>query len=218
MQAEQAIFTSIERRGKAGYHLVSRSSGVSEGEATALAKWSPSHDGLILDQANPVSVNFHPLPGGRFALSRTCRGRPEYSGRGGWQIYTHAIIFGIEVLRRSHYRPFHLYRDALALGLPHYRREPPTSLPQARLLSYFAPRKRETRLASARALGLPFFDSVVHQLTAGQSVVVPFQGDRIALAESLLEQVEPETIADLSFSTGLNPSSVRPYMLQLVGE
>jgi len=41
---------------------------VSEAEAQAISTWSPSHDSLLLDEHNRVSVNFHPLPGGRFAL------------------------------------------------------------------------------------------------------------------------------------------------------
>ena len=82
--AEQAIFTSLPRRGKAGYHLVARSPGVSDSEATTLATWSPSHGALIVDAPNRTSVNFLPLPGGRFALSRTCEGRPSTAaGAGG---------------------------------------------------------------------------------------------------------------------------------------
>src|SRR5205823_490496 len=60
--AEQAIFTSLPRRGKAGYHLVARSPGVSDAEANALTTWSPSHGGLVVDASNHSSANFHPLP------------------------------------------------------------------------------------------------------------------------------------------------------------
>ena len=51
--AEQAIFTSLPRRGKAGYHLVARSPGVTDAEAKALATWSPSHGALIVDAVEP---------------------------------------------------------------------------------------------------------------------------------------------------------------------
>ena len=89
---EQAIFTSLPRHGRGGYHLVSRSKGVSGQEAQAISRWSPSHGSLLQDQSNRVSVNFFSLPGGRFALSRSCEGPPEYSGRGGRQLYTHILI------------------------------------------------------------------------------------------------------------------------------
>jgi hypothetical protein len=58
-----------------GYHLVARSRGVSDLEAGALTTWSPSHGALLVDPANRTSVNYHSLPGGRYALSRTCEGR-----------------------------------------------------------------------------------------------------------------------------------------------
>ena len=92
MWVEQAIFTSLPRHGRGGYHLVSRSKGVSGQEAQAISRWSPSHGSLLQDQSNRVSVNFFSLPGGQFALSRSCEGPPEYSGRGGRQLYTHILI------------------------------------------------------------------------------------------------------------------------------
>src|SRR5690348_12988097 len=124
MRVEQAIYTSLSRDGRAGYHVVSRSPGVSEDEARALASWSPSHGALLLDDSNRLSVNFHPLPGGRHALSRSCEGRPEYSGRGGRQVYTHALILGPAQLEASGGGPLAIYRDALALGHLLYRPEP----------------------------------------------------------------------------------------------
>src|SRR5262245_2516480 len=114
--AEQAVFTSLPRRGRGGYHLVSRSRGVDETDAQALTQWAPSHGALIVDGTNRTSVNFLPLPSGRFALSRTCSGPPEYSGRGGRQLYTHFLIVDDAGLQAVGFQPFSLYRDAMALG------------------------------------------------------------------------------------------------------
>ena len=215
-QADQAVYTSLDRRGKAGYHLVARSPGVSESEASALARWCPSHDGLTVDAVNTVSVNFHPLPGGRFALSRTCQGRPEYSGRGGRQVYTHALVLDLDALRASGFSPFRIYRDALALGYPYYRPEPDATLPRVPLSGMSNGRAAVGRVANARALGLPVFDAVLSQLNAGQNVVLPYGGDRAALAESLIDQVEPDALLDTSFATSLTPSNVRPFRLHIV--
>jgi phosphinothricin acetyltransferase len=49
MWVDQAIFTSLNRSGMSGYHVVARSVGVTEAEANALATWSPSLDALIVD-------------------------------------------------------------------------------------------------------------------------------------------------------------------------
>ncbi len=117
VRAEQAVYTSLARDLKSGYHVVSRSRGVSEADARAVASWAPSNGALLIDDSNRVSVNFHPLPEGRFALTRTCEGLPEYSGRGGRQLYTHALIFTAAQLERASYQSMPLYRDALAAGL-----------------------------------------------------------------------------------------------------
>ena len=216
MPTDQAIFTSLQRRGKAGYHLVSRSPGVSEAEAAALTRWSPSHGSLTTDEVNQVSVNFHALTSGRFVLSRTVLGRPEFSGRGGRQIYTHALLLDLDTIKRSRFRPFLIYRDALALGHLFYRPEPPVVLPKIELCSYFPKPAANNVSATARALGVPVFDSILTQLNAGQPVVLPFSGDRAMLAESLIDQLEPEAVLAISFATSLNPSSVRPFVLHVV--
>src|SRR5271166_2867553 len=121
---EQAIFTSLPRHGRGGYHLVSRSRGVTGPEAQAITRWSPSHGSLLQDQSNRVSVNFFSLPGGRFALSRSCDGPPEYSGRGGRQLYTHILIINAEYLEADAGQPFVIYRNALALGHLFYQINP----------------------------------------------------------------------------------------------
>jgi hypothetical protein len=214
--ADQAIFTSLVRRGKSGYHLVSRSPGVSEGEANALASLAPSHDGLIVDAMNPTSVNFHPLPGGRIAISRTCQGRAEYSGRGARQVYTHAILIDTDRLKRSGYRPFSIYRDVLALGYLHYQADPDPALKKV-ALSHVYPRPDELGWSAlAREIGRQRFEAIVLQLDAGQNVILPYDGDRAALAEALVSRLSPECLVKKSFATSLHPSSVRPYRLNLV--
>lgn len=216
MPVDQAIFTSINRRGKSGYQLASRSPGVTESEATALTKWCPSHGALNGDRANCVSVNFHGLPGGRYALSRTCEGPPEYSGRGGRQVFTRAVLVDPETYRRSGHRPFLLYRDALALGHLTYVAAPEPALPCPTLSSYYPPRARGAPIAFAREMNLGVFDGLLNQIQAGQPVVVAYDGDRTAFAESLLERIEESCLRDLSFTTSLLPSSVRPYQISVV--
>src|SRR3954447_12199698 len=152
--AEQAIFTSMTRLGKSGYHVVARSPGISESDATSLATWSPSHGALIVDAANRTSVNFHPLGSSRFVLSRTCEGPPEYSGRGGRQLYTHALIFDAAKFNQASRQPFAIYRDALALGYLHYRGAPESIL-QPVELSITSTHPDESAWAErARSLGL----------------------------------------------------------------
>ena len=142
MWVEQAIFTSLPRHGRGGYHLVSRSKGVSGQEAQAISRWSPSHGSLLQDQSNRVSVNFFSLPGGRFALSRSCEGPPEYSGRGGRQLYTHILIIDSKNLEAVAGQPFVIYHNALALGQLFYQINPAELLEPIELPGFHPARPR----------------------------------------------------------------------------
>lgn len=217
LQADQAIFTSMGRGGNSGYHLVSRSPGVNEIEAGALAKWCPSQ-GLIRDGANAVSVNFHPLPTGRFALARTCQGPMEYSGRGGYQLYTHALILDNAALRAVDYRVFALYREAMALGLMIYHPNPEPVLKPAEFLEVHRILPPDAWEARARSRGLPLA-AVRNELGSaqGKAMRFPYAGDRVALAECLMGSLDARTASSLSFSTSLQASNVRPFRLCLVG-
>ena len=53
VQIEQAIFTSAKSDRASGYHLVSRSPGITEADARDLASWGPSHDSLLGSEAWP---------------------------------------------------------------------------------------------------------------------------------------------------------------------
>jgi len=213
---EQAIFTSIMREGRGGYHLVSRSKGVHETDGQAIARWSPSHGSLIVDQYNRVSVNFHPLPSGRFALSRSCEGPPEYSGRGGRQLYTHILILDNEGLQAVAGQPFVAYHNALALGHMYFRPAPPRILDPVELPVFHFPRTQLEWIDRAEELGLPDLRPLRNRIQSGRAVRFPYSGDRTLLAECLIGCLDPDDVRRLSFATSLQPSSVRPFVLTLV--
>jgi GTPase-associated protein 1, N-terminal domain type 2 len=214
---EQAIFTSVRRQARGGYHLVSRSKGVSEADAQSLTTWSPSHGSLLIDEHNRVSVNFHPMPDGRFALSRACEGPPEYSGRGGRQLYTHIMILEDQALDAAGGQPFALYRNALALGYLFYQANPPEKLEPLKLPVFHIGRDEASWLAHSVELGLPPLDPLRTKLLAGRPVRFTYAGDRALLAECLLSSLPANIVRRTSFATSLEPSHVRPYILSLVG-
>jgi hypothetical protein len=217
MWAEQAIFTSLPRLGKAGYHLVARSPGVTDSEAKAITTWSPSHGALIVDDANQSSVSFHRLPSGRFALARTCEGLPEYSGRGGRQLYTHTLIVDDQMLKRGENQPFAVYRDALALGYYCYRPNPEATLSPVPLSALHRPKDTDFWTEHARSLGLASYLELREQLSAQRAIELNYPGDRAVLAECLIGLLDPESRLEISFATSLRPSMVRPYQLVLLG-
>src|SRR5262249_51743839 len=85
MWVGQPIHPSLSGGGGRGYPVAARPPGVAAADVAALTAWSPSQEALIVDDANRTSLQLHPLPSGRLALSRTCQGPAEYSGRGGRQ-------------------------------------------------------------------------------------------------------------------------------------
>jgi hypothetical protein len=214
--AEQAIFTSLPRRGRGGYHLVSRSRGLDDDEVQALTRWAPSHGALIVDGRNRTSVNFHPLPGGRFALSRTCAGPAEYSGRGGCQLYTHFLIVDDPALQAVGFQPLALYRHAMAMGYLLYQPDPVEVLEPVLLSRLHTRRDASFWTDRAIELALPALEPLRNHLESGSPLRFAYPGDRTALAECLIGILPPESVRLTSFSTSLAPSSARPFALSLV--
>ena len=141
MQVEQAIFTSLRSRKSQGYHLVAQSSGLDDQLARRLCTWGPSHASLMNDHPDAESLNFHPLTDDWFAVSRTVYGGPEYSGRGGLQVFTQFLLLRREQLARYENHPLLVVQTAQLLGnlrlvsnILHHL--PPVELPE-RPLAHF---------------------------------------------------------------------------------
>ena len=186
------------------------------GEKSAIEAWGPSHGALILDPNNRSSVNFHQLLSGRYALSRTIEGRPEYSGRGGRQLYTHFLIFDTDILVKSMYQPFSIHRDALAQGIYIYKSEPSPNLPRVELSNLYLRPEPESWDWLVSDYGRGEFESLIFQLESERPVTLRYPGDRALFAEALLSRIQPEKILRMSFATNLQPSSTRRLILQMV--
>lgn len=213
IHVDQGIFTSLEREGQTGYHIVSCSRGLTDDEASAITQWSPAHDALEADERNRASLQLFPVSQDRYALARTCAGPPEYSGRGGPQLYTHLILFDPRALGVFDDRLVSLYRSALALGLWCYRADPPRRLEQAALPQ---PHARSVPLdfkAWAYDLGLVDPEPLLERLARGKPVHLTSGADRIELLECLLGMLPQRGVGRLSCGTSLKPSRCRPYQL-----
>jgi len=213
---DQAIFTSLMRHGRGAYHLVSRTRKLLEEDAQEIARLSPSHGSLIRDPHNRVSVSGFPLSSGRFALSRSCEGPGEYSGRGGRQLYTHILVIDEKALQAVSGQLFAIYHNALALGHLFHQFDPPSVLEPLHLPDFHVPRTPADWLALAAERRLPPLELLRDRLLAGRAIRFGFTGDRTALAECLIGSLPPEAARKVSFSTSLQPSPVRPFLLSLI--
>jgi len=212
-QVEQAIFTSAETDRSAGYQVVSKSDGVCEADARQLAVWGPSHESLLELGPDAVSVNFHPLPSGAYCVSRTAPAGWEYSGRGGYRVYTHCLIVPPEVLGRFANNPFALVRAAQAGGALEVYDRIPSRLEPLLLVGRATP-VDQTLLARLVADPGPGQMAVLVQ-TALDSASLAVSGTPPAasLIAGLLNCLPVECRTEFSFSTGLKFSSRRPFRI-----
>ncbi|MCG8587437.1 MAG: hypothetical protein MI757_22245, partial [Pirellulales bacterium] len=114
---EQAIFTSACTKHGEGYHLTSRSAGISGEMARELSRWGPSHDCFFDGCRVSRSVNFFRLSDGSLCTSVTVPAGAEQSGRSGEQMLTHFLVGDATAMGEFACDPFALVRAADALGV-----------------------------------------------------------------------------------------------------
>lgn len=206
MRVEQAVFTSVRSRKSQGYHLVASSSGVSDELARIITTWGPSHASLLSEDADAQSHNFHPLTQGWHAISRTSYGGPEYSGRGGLQVFTHYLIVSTEQLAAYQDDPICLALTAQSLGYLRFQPLGREDLPTVDLPDH--PLARPSRAPSEVLAVLP---DVIRTLRLKQRVAVIGLNDPLPALGELLHNTPQEERLGISFSTGLRLSVARGF-------
>lgn len=213
MQAEQAIFTSVQNGRVQGYHLAARSSGIDERTAQTLTRWGPSHGALCSSEPFAESINFHALEEGRFALSRTLYGLPEYSQRGGFQLFTRFVLLEDARLFEYEFDAASVYRRARIEGQfqldPRFPTTlPPADLPDVGAAAFWVPRldECENRLAG----------DVLQRLTHRERLAVFACEHPLAVLRTVLRHAPKSLRRDVSFATGLKPTANRPFQLHFL--
>src|SRR5688572_14277912 len=165
MFLEQAIFTSVRGGRLDGYQLAAQSAGVSLELAKELTAWGPAHDSLWSAASDARSVNFHPLEGGEYCLSRTIFAGAEYSDRGGGRVYTQMIVLPTEALARFGNNPFLILRALSASGRLAASHELAKELPRLPLVGQ---NQADDALARqvAQEIGAELFAELVEALAA----------------------------------------------------
>lgn len=213
MQVEQAIFTSVQSGRVQGYQLAAKSVGVDDHAEQALIHWGPSHGSLCDSAPEAESVNFHPIRDGQFALSRTLYGGPEYSQRGGFQLYTRFVLLEDARLYEFEFDAAALYRRArteggFQLDARFPSTLPTADLPQAGPAAFWAPPLKESqRRLAAKIL----------ELLADKKPVAVFGClNTLEVLHYLLRQSSKSVRRELSFTTGLKPTANRPFRLHFL--
>ena len=154
MFVEQAIFTSVRSGRNEGYQLAAASPGVTLADKRELAQWGPGHDSLYDPRPTAECVNFHRLESGLYCLSRTaCAGR-EYSGRGGFKVYTQYFLLPAELLQRFANHPFRVMEALVVSGRATVLTPVPDQLDPVPIAGRARPpRRRRTSSALCQAIG-----------------------------------------------------------------
>jgi hypothetical protein len=216
MRLEQAIFTSVRSERLDGYQLAAKSDGVSDDLAKELTGWGPAHDSLWLEHPGANSVNFHGLAGDRYCVSQTTLAGAEYSGRGGGRVYTQMVVIPRDGMLKFAGDPFLVLRALVASGrLTIYDTVPRalTTIPLVGRATEGAPPWIHEIVERAGAETIAELSEAV----MGQepvTVITDLPVDR--LFQALLHHLEPAERLEVSFTTGLKPSSRRAFKLSIV--
>jgi hypothetical protein len=208
---EQAVFTSAQTDRGEGYHVAAISPGVCEADMRELGTWGPSHDAMLSSDPGAASVNFHPLPSGAFCVSRTTPAGWEYSGRGGFRVYTQGLIVPPKALSQFANNPFALMRAAAAGGsLRQYEKIPP-SLAPFRLVGRAACADSALLTRLSNTLGPEWIAAIVQAALQSVSLAIANGPPAEHVVCGLLNCLPVECRTEFSFSTGLKFSSRRPF-------
>ncbi len=211
IKVEQAIFTSLRSRRNQGYHLVAHSPGFDASLAPVLNTWGPSHGSLLNDQPTAESINFAPLAPEWYSVSRTTYGGPEYSGRGGLQVFTRFLLLRREQLAGYENNALALIRTALTMGELRLHVAPPDQLDPIEL-----PDHALADVVEEGAAGNVPMDDVMRILRFQNRVAILGLSDPYPTLAQIIRSTPREDRLKLSFTTGLKPSVHRDFRLHFV--
>jgi len=215
MRLEQAIFTSVRSERLDGYQLAARSAGVSDDLAKELTAWGPAHDSLWLEHPGASSVNFHPLGNHSYCVSQTTLAGAEYSGRGGGRVYTQMIVVPREGMTKFANDPFLVLRALVASGRMIIYDDVPRELTTIPLVGRAADGPPSWMQEIVEKAGAEIMAELTEAVTAAEPVTVNTDLPVDRLFQAILCQLAPSERLDVSFSTGLKPSSRRPFKLNV---
>jgi len=217
MDIDQAIFTSACTNRMKGYQLIAQSAGVKGNLAQKLSLWSPSQSALLETDTNYQSINFFPLGGGHFGISRTIYGGPEYSNRGALQTVTLILLVSREQLGGYEFNPLSFAKTAQTFGYLRLPTAMPTSLPRIALpqIQPLTIANMPTELSERNG---SLVDRVTRLLEEDQCVAVTGSKDPLTTLGRILLRTPAEQRLSLSFTTGLRPSGSRPFRIHFLAE
>jgi hypothetical protein len=213
MRLEQAIFTSVRSERLDGYQLAARSGDVSDELAKELTAWGPAHDSLWLGHPGASSVNFHSLSDDRYCVSQTTLSGAEYSGRGGGRVYTQMVVIPRDGMLKFRGDPFLVLRALVASGRFTIYDSVPRELVNIPLIGRPGDEPPAWIQEIVEKVGAEIIAELSEAVTGAEPVTVITDLPVERLFQTILHQLEPAERLEVSFTTGLKPSSRRAFKL-----
>lgn len=227
LQIEQAIFTSAENATMKGYQLVARSPGIDRDVAQQLCSWSPSNGAVDEDNVDQSVLSTFPLSEQRFAVARTILGGPEYSHRGGTQVYTQILVLREDQYARYQCNAFAVAKTAIILGEMRFRLSAPkmlplVTLPDRPLVPCVAVPHRTMQkyhhVNPTDGVRVDMLLQVLQRLQEKQPIAMIGVDDAMTFASHLIEKIPTDERPTISVTTGLQPTLKRPFRLHFLPE
>ncbi len=216
------------------------SRGIERMDLAEIRNWSAGSDDLISSAPLACSWNFHPLPSGKFCLSRTSRLTLLFPKEDARQVFTHGILIPPEFLKDYANNAITLFHHLEKLGLwraglevmrqlwdsetdGRTHTEPISNaeiMPVLRTLTMDGGAEAvrlESLNAFARTTGIRRFSAILDQILGNFTTVLTGNAVPEMMMEALLDVLPVGCRTDFSFSTGLKFSPKRLFRVIFVG-
>lgn len=212
MHLEQVVVSSAYSRSDRQNRIVSRSAGIDDQLAESILRWSPCGNDLAFGTSE--SINFFHPDGKTLALSRSVIGERQKSRDGGRHIVSNVVVFKREQLEGYHNNVVLLTRMLRSMGglilQTDLQEEMPTmDVPDETFFETPAFVREEYAQAT---------EKILHAIDIHHQVVIVGLKDPLEFLSRFFSDVPLAKRLQISFATGLNSNSERPFALQFFAE
>lgn len=213
--ADRAVFTSIRSATGSGYRIIAASAGLRAEEKQDITQQSPSHASLCDEAENAEALAAYPLRTGRYCVARSRHAGLEPSARGGFRVYTDALVLSEAAYARFGRHPARVLTAMLSALDDEPLLKPPPALEPIEL-----PDPAASASTWLSALGIGCRAELIFQAAAllmdGRSVIVINAPSPVAVLDGAIAVVPAGMRAGLNAVCGLKFSPARQARLMLL--
>lgn len=211
INVERAIFGSTRGTVADGYQVIASSQGIPENVTRAFSKWAPTQDAFV--GATGSCYSYAKLEDW-VLVAKTTQAESDYSHRRGGCATTDAFLTSSHDFAWFGSDPFALYDAALAATVERRSsRSGGQTVRPVKIARSMGRNAIQPLVDMTRKFGADRLVDLARQVQENTSVSVAWRGDRKKLIASVLALMPVKTRRDITYSTGLAPSTGRDFRL-----